>query len=69
SFVVAGVGAFRATRVGHDSYAAKLTIEASKFSLVKSELQSGINKILRLITWLLIPVGAATVWVQWAQPG
>lgn len=69
SFVVAGFGAFRATRVGHDSYAAKLTIEASKFSLVKSELQGGINKILRLITWLLIPVGAATVWVQWAQPG
>jgi cation-transporting ATPase E len=69
SFVVAGVGAFRATRVGHDSYAARLTMEASKFSLVKSELQSGINQILRLITWLLIPVGLATVWVQWNQPG
>lgn len=69
SFVVAGVGAYRATRVGRDSYAAKLTIEASKFSLVKSELQTGINKILRLITWLLIPVGLATVWVQWNQPG
>ena len=69
SFVVAGVGAFRATKVGLDSYAAKLTTEASKFSLVKSELQGGINKILRLITWLLIPVGLATVWVQWNQPG
>ncbi|MFT4109446.1 HAD-IC family P-type ATPase [Propionicimonas sp.] len=69
SFVVAGVGAYRATRVGHDSYAAKLTMEASRFSLVKSELQSGINKILRLITWLLVPVGLATVWVQWNQPG
>ncbi len=69
SFVVAGVGAFRATRVGNESYAAKLTAEASKFSLVKSELQQGINKILRLITWLLIPVGLATVWVQWNQPG
>ncbi len=69
SFVVAGVGAYRATRVGHDSYAARLTIEASKFSLVKSELQTGINKILRLITWLLIPVGLATVWVQWNQAG
>ncbi len=64
SFVVAGVGAFRTTRVGADSYAAKLTAEASKFSLVKSELQTGINKILRLITWLLVPVGVATVWVQ-----
>ncbi|MGB4630200.1 MAG: cation-translocating P-type ATPase, partial [Propionicimonas sp.] len=65
SFVVSGVAAFRASRVGHDSYAAQLAAEASKFSLVKSELQQGINKILRLITWLLIPVGAATVWVQW----
>lgn len=70
SFVVAGVGAYRATRVGLDSYAAKLTVEASKFSLVKSELQSAINQILRLITWLLVPVGAVTVWVQWTQnPG
>lgn len=67
SFVVAGVGAFRATRVGKDSYAAKLTAEASKFSLVKSELQTGINTILRLITWLLIPVGLATIWVQWTK--
>lgn len=70
SFVVAGVGAFRATQVGEGSYAAKLTAEASKFSLVKSELQGGINKILRLITWLLVPVGLATVWVQWTEnPG
>jgi len=61
SFVVAGVGAFRATRVGRDSYAAQLAAEASKFTLVKSELQTGINKILRLITWLLIPVGIATI--------
>ena len=38
SFVVSGVGAYRATRVGLESYAAKLTVEASKFSLVKSEL-------------------------------
>lgn len=70
SFVVSGAGAFRAVRVGSDSYAAKLTAEVSKFSLVKSELQTGINKILRLITWLLIPVGLATVWVQWSyNPG
>ena len=70
SFVVSGVGAFRATRVGHESYAAQLAAEASKFSLVKSELQTAINKILRLVTWLLIPVGLVTVWVQWTQnPG
>lgn len=64
SFVVAGSGAYRATKVGLDSYAAQLTAQASKFSLVHSELQSGINKILRFITWLLIPIGVATILVQ-----
>src|SRR3954469_5925445 len=42
SFVVAGSGAYRATKVGRDAYAAKLADEASKFTLVKSELRGGI---------------------------
>jgi hypothetical protein len=46
SFVVAGSGAYRATKVGREAYAAKLAQEASKFTLVKSELRSGINTIL-----------------------
>ena len=41
SFVVAGTGAYRATKVGREAYAAKLAEEASKFTLVKSELRSG----------------------------
>ena len=45
SFVVAGSGAYRATKVGREAYAAKLAAEASKFTLVDSELRSGINKI------------------------
>ncbi len=64
SFAVAGSGRYRATKVGADAYAAQLAAEASRFTLVHSELQSGINKILRFITWLLIPVGIATVVVQ-----
>ncbi len=67
AFVVAGSGAYRATKVGADAYAAQLTAAASKFTLVHSELQQGINKILRLITWLMVPVGLATVWVQLTQ--
>jgi cation-transporting ATPase E len=69
SHVIAGTGAFRATKVGADSYATKLTAEANKFALTKSELQGGINVILKLITWLLIPVGLATIYVQWDQVG
>jgi cation-transporting P-type ATPase E len=64
SFVVTGTGAYRTTKVGHEAYAAKLTAEASKFTLVRSELQGGINKILQFITYLLIPAGALIIYTQ-----
>jgi cation-transporting ATPase E len=64
SFVVAGSGAYRATKVGREAYAAKLSEEASKFTLVKSELRSGINKILQFITYLLWPAGLLTIYTQ-----
>lgn len=64
SFVVSGAGAYRATKVGGDAYAAKLAAEASKFTLVKSELRNGINRILQFITYLLIPVGLLTIYTQ-----
>ena len=64
SFVVAGSGAYRATRVGREAYAAKLAEEASKFTLVKSELRSGIDTILRVITYLLVPAGLLTIYTQ-----
>lgn len=64
SFVVAGSGAYRATKVGREAYAAKLAEEASKFTLVKSELRNGINKILKFITYLLVPAGALIIYTQ-----
>jgi cation-transporting ATPase E len=64
SFVVAGSGAYRATKVGREAYAAQLAEEASKFTLVKSELRSGINTILRVITYLLVPAGLLTIYTQ-----
>jgi cation-transporting P-type ATPase E len=64
SFVVAGSGAYRATKVGREAYAAKLAEEASRFTLVNSELRSGINKILQFITYLLWPAGLLTIYTQ-----
>ncbi len=64
SFVVAGSGSYRATKVGREAYAAQLADEASKFTLVKSELRSGINTILRFITYLLWPAGALIIYTQ-----
>ena len=64
SFVVAGAGAYRATKVGPEAFAAKLADEASKFTLVKSELRNGINQILQFITYLLVPAGLLTIYTQ-----
>jgi cation-transporting ATPase E len=64
SFVVSGAGAYRATKVGPESYAAKLAAEASTFTLVNSELRSGINRILQFITYLLVPAGLLTIYTQ-----
>ena len=64
SFVVAGSGAYRATRVGRHAYAARLAAEASRFTLVKSELRSGISKILRFVGYLLIPAGLLSIYSQ-----
>ncbi|HEX5090528.1 MAG TPA: HAD-IC family P-type ATPase [Nocardioides sp.] len=64
SFVVAGTGHYRATKVGREAYATRLADEASRFSLVNSELRNGINRILRFITWLLVPAGLLSIYNQ-----
>jgi cation-transporting ATPase E len=61
SFVVAGHGRFEATAVGGEAYAARLAAEARRFDLVRSDLRTGINQILRLVTWLLLPVAVLLV--------
>ena len=64
SCVVAGTGAYRAPKVGREASAARLAEEASKFTLVKSELRSGIDLILRFITYLLVPAGLLIIYTQ-----
>ncbi|WP_430297867.1 HAD-IC family P-type ATPase [Sinomonas sp. B1-1] len=64
SYVSSGTGLYRATKVGREAYAAQLEAEASKFTLVNSELRNGINTILKVITWLLIPAGILSVYNQ-----
>lgn len=64
SFVVAGSAAIRATAVGASGYAARLMAEASRFRIVSSELLSGIDRFLRYVTWLIVPVGILLVVTQ-----
>ena len=66
SFVVAGSGIMRATAVGADSYAFRLSSEARRFSLVKSELRTGINRVIAIVGWMMIPVALILISSQLA---
>ena len=55
SAVAAGRGLARVIRVGSNTYASKITLEAKKFSLVSSELRESINKVIKWISWALLP--------------
>ena len=64
SIVVAGTGRFQATAIGAEAYATALAAEARRFTLVKSELVSGTNTLLRWISLMMLVVGPLLLWSQ-----
>jgi cation-transporting P-type ATPase E len=69
SFVASGSAAYEAIAVGHDSYAARLEAEAATFNLAHSELLAGINRFLKLISWVIVPVAILLAASQLAYAG
>lgn len=61
SFVVAGRATVLATAVGEAAYAQKLTAEAQRYAKSRSELRAGIDRILQVIGWSIIPVGVVLI--------
>jgi cation-transporting P-type ATPase E len=64
SFVAAGSGLYRATRIGAEAYASQLAEDARRFSLVHSELRSGINQVIKLVGWAMLPTAALLLYSQ-----
>lgn len=64
SAVVAGRGIARVTRVGAQGYANRLTAEARRYSLVTSELRTGINRVLVAVSWVIVPITLLLFWSQ-----
>ncbi|MDH5292204.1 MAG: HAD-IC family P-type ATPase [Acidimicrobiia bacterium] len=69
SAVVAGAATVRATRVGDEAYAARITREARRFELVSSELRTGTDQILRWVGWAIVPTAAILIWSQFGAAG
>ncbi|HYN32965.1 MAG TPA: HAD-IC family P-type ATPase [Ilumatobacteraceae bacterium] len=63
SFVAGGNGSIIATGIGADSYASRLANEAKQFVPAQSQLRSGIDRILRWLTWV-IPVATIFLFVN-----
>lgn len=64
STVIAGMGLIRVERVGNQSYAAQLTERAKEFKRPHSELSAAIVKILKYLTYIVIPLCALLIWSQ-----
>ena len=64
SFVVSGTGTAHVRAVGDAAYASQLAAEAKQFTISKGELQVSIDRILQIVTWLLIPTSALLLWSQ-----
>ncbi len=64
SHAVAGSGTAQSVRVGADSWARRLTDEARNFALTQSELRTGINRLLVVISWMLPPLTVLLLWSQ-----
>lgn len=58
SFVVSGNAIIEATNVGQDSYSSKLALEAKGEKSIYSELVQTMKRIIRILTFGIIPVGA-----------
>lgn len=56
SIVVAGHGRARVVRVGETSYSSRITLEAKRFRMFNSEIRNSLNRVLRWITWALLPI-------------
>ena len=62
--VTAGTALVQADAVGADAYANRLVREARRYSVVSSELQAGTNRVLRWISWVIVPVALLLLWSQ-----
>ncbi|ACL40049.1 ATPase, P-type (transporting), HAD superfamily, subfamily IC [Pseudarthrobacter chlorophenolicus A6] len=69
SLILAGSARAVVTRVGAGTFAARLAAEAKRFSLVTSEIRTGLDRVLKVITWLLLPTAVLVANAQVQDAG
>lgn len=64
STAVSGMALVRVTAVGAHSYAATLTAQAKVYKKTVSDINKGINTILKFMTFLVVPLCVLLIWSQ-----
>ena len=65
SFVTAGQACCQIIHVGSDNYASRITSEAKEFKRHNSELRNSLNAILKVISIIIMPLGAMLFYKQY----
>ena len=65
SFVTSGEACRQIIHVGKDNYAAQITSEAKEFKRHNSELKNSLNAILKVISIIIVPLGALLFYKQY----
>ncbi|MFR7321906.1 MAG: HAD-IC family P-type ATPase [Blautia massiliensis (ex Durand et al. 2017)] len=65
SFVTAGQACCQIIHVGSDNYASRITSEAKEFKRHNSELRNSLNAILKVISIIIVPLGAMLFYKQY----
>lgn len=69
SFVTAGEACCQIIHVGKDNYASQITSEAKEFKRHNSELRNSLNAILKVISIIIVPLGALLFYKQYYMVG
>ncbi len=64
SAILAGTAEVVATRVGGDAWVHQLVAQAKEFVLTTSEIRSGVDRLLRVVSWMIGPLAALLLWSQ-----
>lgn len=69
SFVTSGEACCQIIHVGKDNYASQITSEAKEFKRHNSELRNSLNAILKVISIIIVPLGAMLFYKQYMIVG
>lgn len=69
SHIVAGSASCKVVHIGADNYATQLVQKAKTKKRASSEMQNAIKKIIRIVSYAIIPVGALLFYIQYFRVG